>query len=70
MENSYIKASVNLTKYTTNTYFSKELCIYRFGAKNLNVPAQQLSRCPAENEERNAGTYKERHSTLDRSRAV
>jgi len=51
--NSYIKASVNLTKYTTNTYFSPKLCIYHFSTKNLNTPAQQLSRCPAENSNEN-----------------
>ena len=56
IQNSDIKESANLTKYTTNTYFSAELCIYRFGAKNLNTPAQQLSRCPAVNSDENSSS--------------
>jgi len=43
---SYIKASVNLTKYTTNRYFSSDLCIYRFGAKNLSTLT--LSSCKSD----------------------
>jgi len=43
----YITALLSLIKYIVNTYFSSELSIRIIVAKNLNTPAQLLSRCPA-----------------------